>query len=117
MPLEVGLCGADGVIQQPAPAFSGSGNSLTGPSRSGTSNAKGKGRETAAPQPPAASWGSGGQTLGRPTAAPRAVGAGGASVPVLPNRGRPARNRSPSPESEPELEGYDSDEYIDIDSD
>ncbi|KAI0647302.1 UFD1-domain-containing protein [Trametes meyenii] len=84
--------------------FSGSGNSLTGrhqPPQS-QSSAKGKERE----QPSSVSWGSGGQTLGgrppKPTvhSASRAIGAGGASVPVLPQRHgkEKERERSPTPD-------------------
>ena len=65
------------------------------------------------------SWGSGGQALGsrpsQPHSGPRAVGAGGATVPVLPNRGgkkqAEKRERSPTPESEEE-EDDDDDAYM-----
>ena len=71
------------------------------------------------------SWGSGGQALGsrpsQPHIGTRAVGAGGASVPVLPNRNgtrRVQRERSPTPESDDADEGdEDDDEYIEYDSD
>ncbi|KAI0780695.1 ubiquitin fusion degradation protein UFD1-domain-containing protein [Trametes elegans] len=81
-------------------AFSGSGATLTGRSQPSQPSAKGKERE----QSSGASWSSGGQTLGSraPPAAssqPRATGAGGASVPVLPQRrGQVERSRSPTPD-------------------
>ena len=91
---------------------------LNGKSQS-SSSAKGKAKEQASAS---TSWGSGGQALGGRTgqanSGPRATGAGGASVPVLPNRnGRRQtveRERSPTPDY-----GVDDDEddYIEYDSD
>ncbi|OBZ69198.1 Ubiquitin fusion degradation protein 1 [Grifola frondosa] len=113
---------------QPA-SFTGTGNSLTGRSQSqsqypSSSAAKGKGKE----QPvQTSSWGSGGQTLGSRSTAPsstrsnnigpRAVGAGGATVPILPQRnGRPQqRERSPTPDWG--VDDDDDDDAIIIDSD
>ncbi|KAI9057893.1 ubiquitin fusion degradation protein I [Trametes sanguinea] len=93
--------------QSQADNFSGSGHTLTGRSQSTSqpqSSAKGKERE----QSSSASWGSSGQTLGgarstQPAASsqPRAMGAGGASVPVLPQRRgqqQEERSRSPTPD-------------------
>ncbi|KAI8989664.1 ubiquitin fusion degradation protein UFD1-domain-containing protein [Trametes punicea] len=86
-------------------AFSGSGHTLSGRSQSSSQSqpsAKGKEREQSS-----ASWGSGGQTLGgsRPSqpaanSQPRSVGAGGAPVPVLPQRPsqQQERFRSPTPD-------------------
>ena len=94
-------------------SFSGSGATLSGGSTQASLSAKGKGKE----QPSPASWGSGGQRLGsRPSqpatsSQPRALGAGGASVPVLRNR-QQERERSPTPDF-----GVDEDEDIDIDYD
>ncbi|OCH93384.1 UFD1-domain-containing protein [Obba rivulosa] len=116
---------ADSPEKQPQDSFAGSGNSLTGGGTSQpqtpSSSAKGKGRE----QPSTVTWGSGGQTLGsRSSTAPRTpidtagrpVGAGGAPVPVLPQRNVPRtlqRQRSPTPDF-----GVDDEEdVIEIDSD
>ncbi|KAH8106828.1 UFD1-domain-containing protein [Cristinia sonorae] len=99
--------------------FGGSGNSLTG---GASSSAKGKAKEVQPKnqsQPPAKEWGSGGQTLGSRSYAPapsgpRATGAGGASVPIIPRRNNKVQ-RSPSPGSD---YGVDSDDdVIEIDSD
>ncbi|KAI0333482.1 ubiquitin fusion degradation protein I [Cubamyces sp. BRFM 1775] len=99
---------ADQTKSPPQPnSFSGSGNTLTGrskPSSQSQPSAKGKEREQSAPT---ASWGNGGQTLGsrpsQPAASsqPRVMGAGGASVPVLPQRRgkqQEERERSPTPD-------------------
>ncbi|KAJ3554473.1 hypothetical protein NM688_g3091 [Phlebia brevispora] len=102
----------------PPSSFSGVGTTLTGRS-TGTSSAKGKEKETS-PQQPSASWGSGGRTrrfVGPSNAASfsgRAVGAGGAPVPILRRRAEDSRSRSPTPELE---DYYDDDEMIDIDDD
>ncbi|KAH9952125.1 UFD1-domain-containing protein [Amylocystis lapponica] len=109
-------------------AFSGTGNALNARSSSQAqlpSSAKGKTKEESAPAP-AHTWSSGGQTLGSRSTAPsstsrstssRAVGAGGAAVPVPPQRngGRPPpKQRSPSPDDW----GVDEDEdVIIVDSD
>ncbi|KII88340.1 hypothetical protein PLICRDRAFT_54181 [Plicaturopsis crispa FD-325 SS-3] len=107
----------------PPATFTGSGNTLTGrpapPSQS--SSAKGKGKEKAKEESAVPQWGSG-NTLGAPSArAPSSfrpggpVGAGGAPVPVLPQRAsskQEKRNRSPSPDW-----GVDDDDVIVIDSD
>ncbi|EJF66068.1 UFD1-domain-containing protein [Dichomitus squalens LYAD-421 SS1] len=94
-------------------SFAGTGNTLTGRSQPSSSD-KGKSK---AQSSSTTTWGSGGQTLGRrPTqpasSTPRSVGAGGASVPVLPSRGRAQqqqaqRERSPTPDF-----GVDDDEDI-----
>lgn len=99
------------VLQQPL-AFSGSGNILTGRG----SSSKGKAKEQPAKLQPEKQWGSGGQALGSRSApsAPRATGAGGASVPVPPRRNAKPRERSPSPEID---FGVDDDDVIEIDSD
>ncbi|KAI0819519.1 UFD1-domain-containing protein [Trametes gibbosa] len=85
----------------PAAAFSGTGNTLTGraPSQA-QSSAKGKAREQPLP-----SWGTGGQSLGSRPSQPAVnlqsrTGAGGATVPVIPQRrGKQAeRPRSPTPD-------------------
>ncbi|CAL1705094.1 unnamed protein product [Somion occarium] len=94
-------------------AFSGSGSTLTGSS-------KGKQREvqqSPSPPPEEKKWGSGGQTLGSRSQPPqnRPRGAGGAAVPVIPQRRPQKKNRSPSPEVD---FGVDSDDdVIIIDSD
>lgn len=105
--------------------FAGTGNSLSGRVTSTPSSAKGKSKENANPAVSTSSWGSGGQTLSsgrsngsrssRPTnIQDREVGAGGAPVPVLPNRSkRKETRRSPTPDF-----GVDDDEdvtYIDSD--
>ena len=94
-------------------SFAGTGNTLTGRSQPSSSD-KGKGK---AQSSSSTNWGSGGQTLGRrlgqpANSAPRATGAGGASVPVPPSRGRTQqqaaqRERSPTPDF-----GVDDDEDI-----
>ncbi|TFK86046.1 UFD1-domain-containing protein [Polyporus arcularius HHB13444] len=99
-----------------ANSFSGSGSTLASGKTQSTSTAKGKSREEPSSS---TSWGSGGHTLGaRSTQAPqsRAVGAGGASVPVLPSRSRQQqseRERSPTPDfgvdEDEEMYDYDSD--------
>ena len=102
-----------GCIQ--ATSFAGSGNTLTGQSQPSSSD---KGKSKAVPS--TTNWGSGGQTLGGRSAqpaVPRNVGAGGASVPILPTRGRsqqqqPERERSPTPDY-----GVDDDEDVYYDSD
>ncbi|PCH37828.1 UFD1-domain-containing protein [Wolfiporia cocos MD-104 SS10] len=111
--------------EPPESDAAGTGRSLNGRStgqQQPPSDPKGKGREGTAS---AASWGSGGQTLGgsQPNAAParsvassaaRAVGAGGAPVPVLPPRNMtPSKQRSLSPEDW----GVDDEDVIEIDSD
>ncbi|KAI0064591.1 ubiquitin fusion degradation protein I [Artomyces pyxidatus] len=107
---------------QPAPSFSGSGNSLTGRSTGFSSSAKGKEKENDKSAAEAKDWGQG-QSLGGRTSNPARtrpigtgeVGAGGASVPRLPQRaGKAARQRSPSPEED---WGVDDDDVIEIDSD
>ncbi|KAI0372893.1 UFD1-domain-containing protein [Pilatotrama ljubarskyi] len=99
---------SDSTGSPPKPnTFSGSGNMLSGraqPYSQSQPSVKGKEREQSSSS---ASWGSGGQTLGsrppRPAASsePRATGAGGASVPVLPQRRaqqQEKRPRSPTPD-------------------
>ncbi|KAK7693732.1 hypothetical protein QCA50_003304 [Cerrena zonata] len=91
------------------PSFTGSGNTL---------GSSGKGKQRAGQPPPAVSrppvseppqWNARGRTLAS------SVGAGGASVPVLPNRGTKKKERSPSPEYD---FGVDTDDdVIEIDSD
>ncbi|KZT09670.1 UFD1-domain-containing protein [Laetiporus sulphureus 93-53] len=106
-------------------AFTGSGNTLTGRSpgsvQQQSSSAKGKEKENTSSS---SSWGSGGHTLGsRSSAAPprsslssasRALGVGGASVPILPQRNNSSRQRSLSPE---DWGVDDEDDVIEIDSD
>ncbi|KAL6305331.1 ubiquitin fusion degradation protein UFD1-domain-containing protein [Sparassis latifolia] len=108
-----------------AQAFSGAGNTLAGPSSSQGQSAsspspKGKSMEEEGSDVPS-SWGVGGQRLGsrtapRPAASSGPRGAGGAIVPVLPQRsGRQEqrqKERSPSPDW-----GVDDDDVIIIDSD
>ncbi|KAI0082817.1 UFD1-domain-containing protein [Panus rudis PR-1116 ss-1] len=107
----------DGKTKPPqSPVFSGSGNTLSGPSSSsGSSRTRQQPPQSSAStsQPDESRWGSGGRTLGASRSEqPRAVGAGGATVPVL---RRPQRQRSPSPEYD---FGVDTDdEIIEIDSD
>ena len=96
------------------------GNTLSGTAsgQSVGSSSKGKGKE----QEPV-NWGSGGRTLTSKIAATpsqnRAVGAGGAAVPVLPQRKPRVQERTPSPDIDfgVSSEDDDGDEYIDIDSD
>ncbi|PIL24208.1 transporter [Ganoderma sinense ZZ0214-1] len=103
----------DSSASAPQPtSFTGSGNTLTGNSQPSSSD---KGKNKAAPTS-TTHWGSGGQTLGGRSAQP-ALGAGGASVPVLPTRARSQqqqieRERSPTPDY-----GVDDDEDIYYDSD
>lgn len=55
---------------------------------------------------------------GPPPLAERAVGAGGAPVPVLPQRrGKTDRPRSPTPDYDEEYDPEDDDDMIEIDSD
>ncbi|KAG2020211.1 ubiquitin fusion degradation protein I [Coprinopsis cinerea AmutBmut pab1-1] len=107
--------GSPEALPQSPPAFSGSGNRLTGRSvgqSSASSSAKAEEKKPASTY----NWGSGGNTLGAST--PRelgSVGAGGARVPRLPHRTsaqQKARERSPTPDF-----GVSDDEIIDIDSD
>jgi len=105
-------------------AFAGTGNSLSGrppmqSQLSSSNDVKGKEKENNV------SWGSGGQALGSRSPAastraapsgPRAVGAGGATVPVLPSRNKAKqkqRARSPTPDWGVD----DDDDVIEIDSD
>ncbi|THH27490.1 hypothetical protein EUX98_g6688 [Antrodiella citrinella] len=93
-------------------AFTGSGNTLIGGSSS-----RGKAKEKSNQPEPAKEWGTGGHTLGSRSSAasgPRATGAGGASIPVLPRRSK-TRQRTPSPELDYGVD--DDDEVIDVDSD
>ncbi|KAF7305015.1 Ubiquitin fusion degradation protein 1 [Mycena kentingensis (nom. inval.)] len=99
-------------------AFSGSGNTLNGRQTASTS-AKGKEKEKASEQSTSSSWAtlSGpGNTLG--ASVPRhlgPVGAGGASVPRVPQRNKSKveeKERSPTPDF-----GVDDDDIMDIDSD
>lgn len=100
--------------------FTGSGNTLSGRSTAQLQSSSSKGKE----KENATSWGPSGQALGssRPGAfsrvassGPHAVGAGGASVPVLPqrNKARQVQERSPSPDYGMD----DDDDIIEIDSD
>ncbi|RDB20960.1 Ubiquitin fusion degradation protein 1 [Hypsizygus marmoreus] len=107
--------GSPEISAQEAPAFSGTGNTLSGRSNPQPSTAKGKEKEKAPQEDISASWGTG-QTLGR--SAPRElgpVGAGGARAPRVPQRNvkkREEKERSPSPDW-----GVDDDDVIMIDSD
>ncbi|KAI0929129.1 hypothetical protein AcW1_006154 [Taiwanofungus camphoratus] len=106
-------------------SFAGSGNTLSGRGQSqNSSTVKGKGKEESAST---VSWGSGGQTLSSRSRAaasksgtgPRAVGAGGAAVPVLPQRNGQKQKqppRSPSPDWGMDDED-DEEDVIIIDSD
>ncbi|PSR94118.1 hypothetical protein PHLCEN_2v4546 [Hermanssonia centrifuga] len=103
----------------PPPSFGGSGTTLAGRS-AGSSTLKGKAKET--PPQPSTNWGSSGHTLGSrysasstvPSRSSRQVGAGGASVPVLPQRQKKTeRARSPTPDYGVD----DDDDIIVIDSD
>lgn len=88
--------------------FNGAGQTLSGRK----SSEKGKERAMSKASEPS-NWGQG-QTLGSKPSSSK-VGAGGASVPVLPQRnGRIARNRSPSPDWEVD---DNADDVIIIDSD
>jgi ubiquitin fusion degradation protein 1 len=102
-----------------AASFSGSGQTLSG---RGASSSGGKGKERALSKAvePTINWGSG-QTLNSGSRAKpertssSKVGAGGASVPTLPQRKKPPPepvNRTPSPDW-----GVDDDDVIEIDSD
>lgn len=110
-------------VQSP-PSFAGSGNTLSGRPNSGAqSKGKGKAKEEDKAQQQQATWSQGqGHTLGARSSAPPGrsigngqVGAGGASIPRLPQRSsQKKKQRSPSPEID---WGVDDDEPIDIDSD
>ncbi len=95
-------------------SFSGRGNTLAGStaSQQPPASSKGKGKERAP-----SNWGSGGQALGSkapPPPAERPRGAGGASVPIIPQRNRKPQERSPSPEID---FGVSDDEDYMVDSD
>ncbi|ETW86077.1 hypothetical protein HETIRDRAFT_415043 [Heterobasidion irregulare TC 32-1] len=98
---------------QPSSAFNSAGNSLTGRSTMQpkvSSSTKGKAKEEKTSD---MKWGNG-QTLSARAAIPATVGAGGASVPRIPQRARRPRERSPSPEED---WGVDDDDVIVVDSD
>ncbi|PPQ93277.1 hypothetical protein CVT25_015275 [Psilocybe cyanescens] len=106
--------GSPEAVHQSPPAFSGSGNTLSGRSNarpSASSDSKGKAKAESASTH---TWGSSGQALGRKPVSPKGpVGVGGARVPQPPQRRSKKVERSPTPEDW----GVDDDDVIMIDSD
>lgn len=99
---------------QGSQAFNGSGRTLSGRNETTTSSSKGKGKEK---DEPPVSWSAGGQKLGARTGLSQngPMGAGGASVPRVPQRPAKIQEKERSPT--PDFGVDDDDDAIMIDSD